>query len=111
MKFVVAVGFDEGRWFSVATAATEAVVAARKSERKQHVARVESKPPNDDDRQAPCDDKWPMPVGVGTKKLTRQIRFKQRQLMNPKRKNMSLAQREQIQAQIDELESEYQQKA
>jgi hypothetical protein len=91
-----------------AKAATDAVVAARMSERKQQVARVESKPPNDDDRQAPCDDKLPLPVGVGTKSLTRLIRSKKHQLNG---KNMSWVVKGRLQADLDELESQYKKQA
>ena len=110
LKFLIAVGSDEGQWMHVAKAATDAVVAARLSERKQQLwpelARVESKPPNEDDRQAPCGDK--LPVGVGTKSLTRLIRLMKYQLNG---KNLSWAQKGRLQSELDELESQYQQQA
>lgn len=112
MKFLIAVGSDGGQWMHCAKAATDAVVAARLSERKQQLwpelARVESKPPNEDDRQAPCGDKVPLPVGVGTKSLTRLIRSKKHQLNG---KNMSWVVKGRLQADLDELESQYKKQA
>jgi len=106
VKFLIAVGSDEGRWMSVAKAATDAVVAARISERKQHAARV-AKPPNDDDRDAPCDDKLPVPVGASTQQFSKQLRKKKYELNCAK----TVAEKERLQAQIDMLESQYKEKA
>ena len=91
---------------SVAKAATDAVVGARISERKQHAARV-AKPPNDDDRDAPCDDKLPVPVGASTQQFSKQLRKKKYELNYAK----TVAEKERLQAQIDMLESQYKEKA